>query len=109
MADYPKPPDYSRLDKMDGLTTTIRPQKRQPADPVNHPTHYTRGGIEVIDFIEDQALSYRLGNVVKYVTRAGHKNNALEDLKKARWYLDREIKNLETPTRIINVVRTAIE
>lgn len=64
-------------------------------DAVNHPSHYTQGNIEVIDYIEDKKLGYHLGNVVKYVSRAGHKNNALEDLKKARWYLDREIKNME--------------
>lgn len=64
-------------------------------DNVNHPSHYTQGKIEVIDYIEDKKLGYHLGNVVKYVSRAGHKNNKLEDLKKARWYLDREIKNME--------------
>jgi hypothetical protein len=53
------------------------------------------GGIETIDFIEAKQLSYHLGNVVKYVSRAGHKGERLEDLKKARWYLDREIENLE--------------
>ena len=64
-------------------------------DVVNHPSHYTQGKIEVIDYIEDKKLGYHLGNVVKYVSRAGHKNNALEDLKKARWYLNREIENME--------------
>lgn len=64
-------------------------------DAVNHPSHYTQGNIEVIDYIEDKKLGYHLGNVVKYVSRAGHKNNALEDLKKARWYLNRKIKNME--------------
>ena len=64
-------------------------------DPVNHPAHYTYGKIETIDFIEDKKLGFCLGNVVKYVTRAGHKLNTLEDLKKARWYLDREIARLE--------------
>jgi hypothetical protein len=61
-------------------------------DTVNHPPHYTAGKIEVIDFIEDQKLSYHLGNVVKYVCRADHKGSRLEDLKKAAWYLDREIE-----------------
>jgi transposase-like protein len=61
-------------------------------DLVNHPPHYKVGGIETIDFIEAKDLNFRLGNVVKYVARAGKKNsNPLEDLKKARWYLDREI------------------
>ncbi len=60
-------------------------------DPVEHPAHYTMGQIEVIAFIEDQALPYHLGNVVKYVCRAAHKGAELEDLKKARWYLERYI------------------
>jgi hypothetical protein len=60
-------------------------------DMVNHPSHYKVGGIETIDFIEAKSLSYNLGNVVKYLTRADHKGNKLEDLKKAQWYLNREI------------------
>lgn len=63
-------------------------------DAVNHPSHYTRGKIEVIDFIEDQELPYHLGNVIKYVARAGYKGDKLEDLKKARWYLDRYINEV---------------
>lgn len=63
-------------------------------DVINHPSHYTRGKIEVIDFIEDQQLPYHLGNVVKYVARAGYKGDKLEDLKKAQWYLDRYIKEV---------------
>lgn len=64
-------------------------------DVVNHPPHYKVGGIEVIDFIESKGLTYNLGNVVKYVSRADHKGNKLEDLKKAQWYLNREVSNLE--------------
>jgi len=60
-------------------------------DPVNHPAHYTTGGIETIDFIEAKQLNYNLGNVVKYITRADHKGNRIEDLRKAKWYLEREI------------------
>lgn len=60
-------------------------------DNVNHPSHYKVGGIETIDFIEAKGLNYNLGNVIKYVTRAGHKNDRLEDLRKAAWYLAREI------------------
>ena len=60
-------------------------------DNVNHPSHYKVGGIETIDFIEAKSLSYNLGNVIKYLTRADHKGNKLEDLKKAQWYLNREI------------------
>lgn len=63
-------------------------------DVINHPSHYTRGKTEVIDFIEDQQLPYHLGNVIKYIARAGYKGDKLEDLKKARWYLDRYIKGV---------------
>ena len=63
-------------------------------DMVNHPPHYKAGGIETIDFIEAKNLGYNLGNVVKYVSRADLKGNKLEDLQKAKWYLDRAISNL---------------
>ncbi|MFQ8943525.1 DUF3310 domain-containing protein [Veillonella rogosae] len=69
----------------------VTPKKE---DVINHPSHYTRGNIEVIDFIEDQQLPYHLGNVIKYIARAGHKGDKLEDLKKARWYLDRYINEV---------------
>lgn len=61
------------------------------SDPVNHPTHYCLGGIEVIDAIEAWGLGFHSGNVVKYIARATHKGKELEDLKKARVYLDRLI------------------
>ena len=64
-------------------------------DAVNHPAHYKVGGIETIDFIEAKKLGYNLGNVVKYITRADHKDNKLEDLRKAQWYLTREINSLK--------------
>jgi hypothetical protein len=65
------------------------------ADPVNNPAHYTVGGIETIDFIEAKKLGYNLGNVIKYLTRADHKGNKMEDLRKAQWYLTREINSLK--------------
>jgi len=65
------------------------------ADPVNNPAHYTVGGIETIDFIEAKKLGYNLGNVIKYLTRADHKGNKMEDLRKAQWYLAREINSLK--------------
>ena len=69
----------------------------KPADPVNRPTHYTHGGIEVIDFIEAKSLGYHLGNVVKYISRAGLKgtDKGREDLLKAQWYLNRAIEQNE--------------
>ena len=62
-------------------------------DPVNHPSHYTDGKIEVIDFIEDKKLGFHLGNAVKYIARAGKKDPAktVEDLEKAIWYIKRYI------------------
>ncbi len=66
-------------------------------DVVNHPAHYTTGKIETIDFIEDKELGYHLGNVVKYVVRAGKKDRDAEvqDLEKAQWYLARKIEGLK--------------
>lgn len=63
-------------------------------DMINHPSHYTDGSIEVIEFIEDKKLGYHLGNVIKYICRAGKKDPSkeVEDLKKAAWYLDRYIE-----------------
>ena len=84
----------------------VQPQYKDPAmkllaelnaaekklDLVNKPPHYTTGGVDTLDFIEAKDLNYRLGNVVKYVARAGKKHtDPVEDLKKARFYLDREI------------------
>jgi hypothetical protein len=62
-------------------------------DNIN-PAHYKQGPIEVIDLIEGFKLGFHLGNVIKYILRAPHKGAQLEDLKKARWYLDREIQRL---------------
>ena len=64
-------------------------------EAVNHPSHYNTGKIEVIDAIDDWKLDFNAGNVVKYVARHQHKTNPLEDLKKARWYLDRLIERTE--------------
>ena len=81
-----------------GLTLTevgndkVRWTRPQKSDPINHPAHYKVGGIETIDFIEAKNLGYNLGNVIKYITRADHKGNKLEDLRKAQWYLTRAIE-----------------
>jgi hypothetical protein len=71
-----------------------RPIDKQ-CDDINHPSHYTQGDIEVIDYIEDKKLGYCLGNVVKHVSCAGHKNDSIKALKKACWYLNREIEKRE--------------
>ncbi len=67
--------------------------KNDKNDPINHPSHYTSGSIEVIDFIEDQKFPYHLGNAIKYICRAGKKDptKTEEDLRKAIWYLNRYI------------------
>lgn len=62
-------------------------------DAVNHPTHYTAYGAEVIEITEH--LNFCMGNAVKYIARADLKGKPLEDLKKARWYIDREIARRE--------------
>lgn len=64
-------------------------------DSVNHPPHYQGAGLEIIQVIEAFRLGFSLGNAVKYVLRAGKKGPALEDLKKAAWYIEHEIKRLE--------------
>jgi hypothetical protein len=68
------------------------------SDPVNNPSHYKSGGIEVIDVIEAFELGFRLANVIKYVLRAGRKGDALEDLQKAAWYLNRQIDKMKSWT-----------
>lgn len=91
-------PKYSKVPKKkeETVQTIEEPVVELPKkeDVINHPSHYTRGKIEVIDFIEDQQLPYHLGNVIKYIARAGYKGDKLEDLKKARWYLDRYINEV---------------
>lgn len=64
-------------------------------DMVNHPQHYSAHGIEPIDYIESHDLNFNLGNVIKYISRAPYKGTELEDLKKAKCYLEREIKKHE--------------
>jgi hypothetical protein len=64
-------------------------------DLVNSPPHYMTGGIETIDFIEAKGLGYHAGNVIKYLSRYQTKGNGLEDLMKAKWYLDRLINEQE--------------
>jgi len=101
-------PDYKKCKefKIDGsigkcmvCNNDICPKRKKLNinDSVNRPAHYTDGKIEVIEFIEDKRLGFCLGNVVKYVARAGKKDptKEVEDLKKAKWYLERRIKELE--------------
>jgi len=82
-----KPINKIRMEAPERMTVSATP------DLVNQPPHYTAGGIETIDFIEAKKLNYNLGNVIKYLTRADYKGNKLEDLRKAQWYLTREINS----------------
>lgn len=77
-----------------GDSSTDKLEGPQISDPVNHPSHYQQYPIEVIEITE--RLNFLLGNVVKYVLRADYKGKPLEDLKKAAWYLHREIANRES-------------
>jgi len=69
---------------------------------VNHPKHYNTGKIEVIDAIEEWEMGFCDGNVIKYVARHRHKGKPIEDLKKAKWYLERLIQQYEQEKRIEN-------
>ena len=72
-------------------------------DPVNHPSYYADGNIEVIDYIEDKNLDYHLGTAIKYISRAGKKREQgmtdkekeIQDLQKAVWFINRKIKQLQ--------------
>jgi len=69
--------------------------KPNPPETVDHPPHYNANGsgIECIDVIEH--MPFNIGNAIKYLWRADHKGKTLEDLRKARWYVDREIARRE--------------
>lgn len=73
------------------------------SESVNHPAYYNTGKIKVIDFIEDQKLGFSTGNAVKYIARAVKKNpnTEIEDLRKAVWYLNRRIAELEAANETI--------
>ena len=92
----------AREEESSGASRTSPPTRESGgADPVAHPAHYTYGKIEVIDFIQDKDLNFALGNAVKYIVRAGHKaeqgmsdeEKAIQDLEKARQYIDFEIEH----------------
>ena len=78
------------------------------SDPVNHPSHYRGGGYEVIKVISAWGLNFARGNVVKYMCRAGIKSaeTELEDLRKARVYLDHEIQRLAELRRLEGAQRS---
>lgn len=63
-------------------------------DNIRHPKHYNMGTIEVIEVIEDWDLGFHIGNAVKYLARAKHKDNEVQDLRKAIYYIKRKIRNI---------------
>lgn len=95
---------YNAIEKYNGFLESddLQAVKRamsfeETNDPVNHPSHYTSGKIEVADFIADMDANFFVGNAVKYICRAGKKdpNKTDEDLHKAIWYLNKELKTRE--------------
>ena len=80
-------------------------------DPVNHPSHYTDGKIEVIDFFEDKNLNFHRGNAVKYISRAGKKDptKEKEDILKAIWYLQRDVQRMDAAEAAANAVKAHSE
>lgn len=79
------------------LEHVVPTPEAEPVEQIHHPEHYTWlkgvGGVEVIDITSN--FGFVRGNALKYLMRADHKGKQLEDLKKARWYVDYEIKQLE--------------
>lgn len=74
-------------------------------EKVDHPDHYNAhpSGVECITVVEH--MTFNLGNAVKYIWRADHKTDAIEDLRKARWYIDRELERLSAPGPLSVVVQ----
>lgn len=81
--------------RTNGKWVRCEPPGKDNNDAVNHPKHYRKGNLECIDVIEELGLCFHLGNTLKYLWRCEDKGNELQDLKKARWYLDRKIQLLE--------------
>lgn len=75
------------------LTIQETIQETNNKEMVNHPKHYQGNGLEAIEVIEAFNLNFNLGNAVKYILRCGKKDNDLQELNKAIWYLERELKN----------------
>lgn len=91
------------------MTNTTPEAKKVSNDPVNHPKHYTEhpSGIECIQITEH--MGFNLGNATKYIWRCDLKKDAIEDLKKARWYVDREIAKREQEKEASNTTGGSIQ
>ena len=79
----------------DELDTVFAEPLELPKELVNHPSHYNCGKYEVIDVIEDWHLGFNLGNAIKYIGRCGHKDDPIQELEKAKWYVQREIDRIK--------------
>lgn len=92
-------------------TGKIGGQMSEQKETVNHPQHYNMGKFEVIDVIEDWRLGFNDGNAVKYISRHRYKANPKEDLKKALWYITRELYTGHgvTMTEITAMVATVVK
>ena len=89
---------YELVDKHMRPKARMQPSREAYAgqkDLINSPEHYTAGGIETIDFIEAKEVNYHVGNAIKYLSRAKHKGDYLENIKKAQWYINREVSRHE--------------
>lgn len=95
---YIQRPDTEEIQNWDedGFDEWDKEQYMKQTDNISSPKHYTTGKYEVIDVIEDWGLNFRLANTIKYIARHEHKGKPLEDLKKALWYLQREIDKWES-------------
>jgi len=92
-------PEFERRVEMAANTKPDVVSVLRKQDPVDHPSHYNQGGVETIDYLEStltdsELVGFMKGNVIKYVSRERYKNG-VEDLKKAKWYLDRLIEYIE--------------
>lgn len=96
--EAPKPSSDFAAAREDAKPKRIR--VKPVNDPVNSPAHYTAGGIETIEYIKakltpEEFVGYLKGNVIKYTSRAGKKQDTIQDLEKAQWYMNRQIKELK--------------
>lgn len=83
--------DYARICKAMSRDLSVAKIDAAAKDNISHPAHYTATAVEPINVIEEWQLGFHLGNAVKYIARCELKGKPIEDLEKARWYLDREI------------------
>jgi hypothetical protein len=81
---------YNKVVSLEQLASELKTETKS-IDMINHPPHYTQGKIEVLDFITDQNLGFHAGNIIKYICRENMKGG-LDDLKKAKFYLERLIE-----------------